>query len=58
MISGLLDQLQGVMGWLDEIDSIECQNHNYRDEMIKDMLHYIHGMGMPPPPPHYGQTRV
>lgn len=54
MIADLIDQLQGFMVGLEEKDSKEFQNQYYRDELIKDMLHYRRGMSMPPPLSHYG----
>lgn len=57
MILDLIDQLQGMMIGLKQRDSMDLQNQTYRDDMMHGVLHFMRGLGMQPPTPHYGPHR-
>lgn len=57
MIANLIERVQGLQMGLEDRDSIDFQHQIHCDNLMEDMLHYMHGMGMPPSPPHNGPPR-
>lgn len=57
MLWDLIVRVQGLQIGLEEIDSTDLQLQITHDNLMDDMFYYMHGMGIPLPPSHYGQPR-